>query len=297
MRRIAKVILFAAGLVVLDQAVLAQTAAARGKVSVRQQTVAEPRVPDTQQAKAGPLSYAVAPTPDYTATNFGILDIGMGTFHPISTTPTLAYGILKDARSKLYFQDVAGDLYSINPGNGKAAKVGGTGTTPGAFANTADGILYTLDVQNVLYRLDAETGAATKVGATGIAPFDPTVSPFAVSFAGDCQYLYYILAVYGTYPDFDLFPTLWRIDPHTAQAVSVGLIVPPLPFFGSGFIHDKLFAFSFDEKFRGGPGPKTYQVDVTTGAATFVSDLNVASVYGAVPLGEGNAKHCAASGQ
>src|SRR5260370_42040822 len=109
MKRIAKITLFAAGLVVLVQAVLAQT---RGRVfsGVRQHSVTEPRVPDAQQAKAGPLSYVVAPTPDYTATNFGVLDIGLGKFYSISTTSTIATGIAKDAHSRLYFMDLDGDV-------------------------------------------------------------------------------------------------------------------------------------------------------------------------------------------
>lgn len=259
----------------------------------RQHTMAA-ALSEPQQARSGPLAYAIAPTPDYSATNFGVLDIGNGTFHPISTTPTLALGIAKDARSRLYFLDSNGDIYQINAGNGKVAKLGPSGIDPSqvsTFASTADGTLHALDIQNNLYRVNAETGAATLVGSTGIPPFNPATSPFATSLAGDCQYLYYILAVYGNYPEFVRFPMLWRIHPDTAVAELIGPITPPLPFFGSGFIGGKLFGFTFDETFRGGPGPKTYKVNVTSGAARFVSNLNVPSVYGAA-LGEGNGCDC-----
>jgi len=260
----------------------------------RQHTMAA-ALSEPRQARSGPLAYAIAPTPGYSATIFGLLDIGTGTFHPISTTPTLASGIAKDARSRLYFLDSNGDIYQINPGNGKVAKLGPSGITaslPVALVGMADGTLYAMDVQNNLYRVNAETGAATFVGATGIAGYNPFTQAYSSSLAADCQYLYYIQGVYGNYPIWAQFPTLWRIHPDTAQADLIGPITPTLPFFGAGFVDGKLLEFSFDETSRGGPGPKTYRVNVTSGAATFVSNLNVPSVYGAAPLGEGNGCDC-----
>src|SRR5689334_17580448 len=131
MKRFAKITLVAVGLLALVQAASAQRrglpvpgpapSAQHPKITVA------PRDLDPRQATSGPLSYVLSPTPDYTATMFGVLDVGMGKFYPISTTPTIGLGIGKDARSRLYFQDLNGDLYRINPGNGKVTKVGATG--------------------------------------------------------------------------------------------------------------------------------------------------------------------------
>jgi hypothetical protein len=312
MKRIIGIVVVALGLVALQQATSAQNGykkvkgslveafnprktTGRGKFTI-QHTWNAPNDPDSHQTKSGPLSYALAPTPDYTAVKFGVLDVGIGKFHPISTLPTIGIGIARDEDSRLYSLDLSGDLYQINPGNGKAVKVGATEIAAGGsvFAATADGTLYAMDPQNNLYLVNAETGIASLVGATGISGYDPT-GFFATSFAGDCRYLYYILGVYDNYPHWARLPILWRINPQTAAAELVGPVEPPLPFFGAGFIDNRLFGFSFDETSRpGGQGPKAYQIDVTTGVASFVSDLNVASIYGAVPLGEDKAKHCPA---
>lgn len=284
-----------AGLFVMGQAVSAQRSWAHAQGHGVAKEGKRP-VPQRTEEETDLQSYALAPTPDYTAIKFGVLDIGMGRFHPISTLPTVGIGIARDEDSRLYSLDLSADLYRINPGNGKAAKIGATGIAAGGsvFAAMADGTLYAMDPQNNLYLVNAETGVASLVGATGIPAYDPT-GFFATSFAGDCRHLYYILGVYDNYPHWARLPILWRINPQTAAAELIGSIAPPLPFFGAGFIDDRLSGFSFDETSRpGGPGPKTYQVDVTTGVASFVSDLNVASIYGAVPLGEGSLEHCSA---
>jgi hypothetical protein len=249
--------------------------------------------PGSAAAVSGPLSYALAPTPDYSTMRFGVLDFGLGKFYVISSLPTIDNGIAWDFRNELLSLDLLGDLYRINPGNGRATKVGSSGVGVGAvFGSTADGTLYAMDTQNRLYRVDPGTGAASLVGSTGIPGYDPS-GAFAVSFAADCRYLYYVLGVYDNYPHWSRPPVLWRIHPDTAVAELVAAITPPLPFFGAAFLDDQLFEFSFDETFRpGGPGPKIYRADTANGVASFVSDLNVPSIYGAVRLGEGNAKHC-----
>src|SRR5258708_177359 len=89
----------ALGIAILQSA--SMTAAVKGKFPIRQNIAVAPRDPDPQQTKSGPLSYVLSPTPDYTATMFGVLDVGMGKFYPISTTPTIGLGIGKDARSRL----------------------------------------------------------------------------------------------------------------------------------------------------------------------------------------------------
>ena len=290
-----KVAVLSLCLTILQSIAVAQV---RGRIPIPQGNAARARETSPNEAKSGPLAYAVAPTPDYSATQFGVLDVGLGKFTPVSTTPAVAYGIAKDAHSRLYELDINGDLNLINPGNGKTARIGPTGILPqfvSALSSTSDGALYTLDTRNYLYSVNGGTGAATLIGATGIPPYDPLASPYAVSLTGGCRYLYYVLAVYGNYPDFVRFPALWRIDTQTAAAELIAPIAPPLPFFGAAYLNGALFEFSFDETFRGGPGPKVYQVNVTTGNASLTSDLNVPSVYGAVPLGEGNARNCPAN--
>src|SRR5262249_9710198 len=116
------------------------TAGGKGKFPAGEHPAAAPKSADAQQAKSGPLSYAIAPTPDYSAHQLGVLDIGLGKFYPIATTATIAFGIAKNARSRLYFVDANSDLYQINPGNGKVAKVGATGIVGAiGLASTADG--------------------------------------------------------------------------------------------------------------------------------------------------------------
>jgi hypothetical protein len=295
MNRITEIALLTFGLCVLGQPASAQRSWVREQAIgvARQGTIAihQPGA-DAQAVTSTTLSYAVAPTSNYAAVRFGMLDAGTGTFYPISTLPTLAFSIARDAQNRLVTLDFKGDLYRINPGNGKATRVGASGILGAGVASTGDGTLYALDVNNVLYRVNTETGAASLVGTTGIPPIDPNGS-YAATFAADCTHLYYIQGIYSSYPVWGQFPMLWRINSQTATVELIGPITPPLPFFGSGFIDGKMFAYSFDETFRpGGPVAKVYQVDVTTGAASFVSNLNAPSIYGSVPLGEGNGKPC-----
>ncbi len=247
-------------------------------------------------AKSGPLAYTVALKDTFN--QFGVLDIGTGTFHPIAGLPNPAQGIGRDAEGGIYIVDSNNNLVRINPGNGKTEVVGSTGvTTPGpvgpvlvdVFASLANGELFLMDYSNNLYSVNPRTGAATLIGPTGIPPI---ISPiYSSSLAGDCKNLFFTIDEVDENFNQILPPTLYRIDPGTGAATLVGPTAPVMP--GAGFIDGALYGFSLNRRLFGGTeGPHVFSIDTSTGVAALISDLSVDAIGGAVRFAGVQAGRC-----
>ena len=276
--------------------------AGSGRFVLRREVQAEFHAPGGNVAKPGPLAYAIALDAFTPLSRFGVLDISTGVFHLIADLPPdSTQGIARDAEGKLYGVDSGNNLFQIDPGNGKARVIGGTGiTTPGpkgpmlvdVIASLADGELFLMDFSNNLYSVNRETGAATLIGATGI----PTIVPghYSSSLAGDCDNLFFTLWEVDGEGNTLISPTLYRIDPRTAATTPVGPTATFMP--GSGFIDGTLYGFTIDTRLIGfTEGPHVLSIDISTGATTIVSDLNVPGLVGAVRFAGVKAGTCKGS--
>ena len=280
-----KLFSLAISLLALEGAILAS----EGKQASSRSNADASSVPSNQRGKPGPIAYAIAfnPVDPFGGTQFGFLDIGTGTFLAIANLPNGAQGIARD-KGQIFAVDASNNLVRIDPGNGKVALIGPTGiTTPGpvgatlvdVIASLETGDVFLMDYVNNLYSVDRKTGAATLIGSTGIPAI---ISPlYSSSLAGDCTSLFFTIHEVDENRNPLIPPTLYRIDPHTGAATLVGPTAPTMA--GSGFFDGTLYGFSIDRRLFGGTEPPhVFSIDTATGAATRVSDLNVAGVGGAV---------------
>jgi hypothetical protein len=79
-------------------------------------------VPSTQRGKPGPLAYAIGLADFMSTAQFGLLDIGAGTFLGIAELPHSAQGIAR-ANGEIFAMDAINNLVRIDPGGGKVTIV------------------------------------------------------------------------------------------------------------------------------------------------------------------------------
>ena len=189
-----------------------------------------------------PLVYVV------TSQQFGTLELATGLFHPIGsgTFPNALANLVWKNGSLLSLDTASGDLVEINPATGDIKHIGPTGmgvcgAGSCAFAlGEARGTLYSTDLSNNIYSVNPYTGAATLLRATGI-PADPH-TPLTFTCDGGtfclCDEGLYNMGgkLYATFDSFAIDPT--RTLPNRPYEY-----VPP----------------------------GLYQIDPSTGAATFVA--------------------------
>jgi hypothetical protein len=235
----------------------------------------------------GPIGYALGFDSERALTQFGVLFIGSGTFTPIADLPKSAQGIGRDEHGRLYIVDVENNLVQVNGLTGRTKVVGNTGvTTTGplgptavdVFGSMATGELFLMDYANNLHSIDPKTGAATLIGATGIPPI--TSPLYSSGFSGNCNSLFFTIDEVDENLNRLQGPSLYRIDPHTAQATLVGPTASFMP--GGALIGGQLYGFSLDLREFGLGAPQVFSIDPDTGTATVISDLNVSGIFGAV---------------
>jgi hypothetical protein len=251
------------------------------------------------------LAYAIALEAFSPDAHFGVVDLGTGKFSQIADLPPNAsQGIARSREGRLYGVDAENNLFRIDPGNGKTRVIGATGiTTPSpkgsiridVIASLASDDMFVMDYANNLYSVDPDTGAATLVGNTGIPAIVSRL--YSTSLAGDCHHLYFTIWEVDD-GDFHTLvpPSLYRIDPLTATATYIGPTITFMP--GSAFVNGVLYGFTIDTRLIGfDEGPHIFSIDTSTGAATKVSDLNVAGLVGAVRFAGMRAGQCNASAE
>ena len=181
---------------------------------------------------------------------FGTVNLTNGAFSPIGPgLPEGSGGLIPGPGGTLLTLTDTGNLVAINPSTGASSVIGSTGLGGNAGALGHLGTtLYVTDLSNNLYTVSPTTGLATPVGATGI-PGDPTI-PFTTNPDGS----------------FNLTDeTIFGVD-------------------------GKLYA-TFDAFALGTDGytttvqvsPALWEIDPTTGAATFLSSvpLHVLTIFDA----------------
>jgi hypothetical protein len=191
-------------------------------------------------ASASPLVYVVT-----ASQQFGTVDLATGKFNPIGNGTPDALSNLVWWKNRTLLTLIAsgsniGSLAKINPVTGEETVIGQTGLGFNAFdLGEVGGKLYLTDFSNNIYSVDPETGIATAIGATGMPP-DPTI-PFTFNSDGTfnlCDEGLYSMGgkLYATFDSFAIDPT--RTLPNRQYEY-----VPP----------------------------GLYQIDPSTGAATFVA--------------------------
>lgn len=108
-------------------------------------------------ATAAPFAYATTSDGD-----FGVLDLGSGTYVHCGFTGTLLFGLAVGPHGALYGMDT-GNFYRINPHNGALKFIAGAGSSRIALGS-ASNTIYTVDSLANLYTIDPETGAETAAG-------------------------------------------------------------------------------------------------------------------------------------
>ena len=234
-----------------------------------------------------PLLYVVTQNQQSGTQLFGTADPVTGSFTQIGPTiPIGEAGLASGPGGSLLTIDYAGNLDSINPGNGVLSIIGATGlgVNIAAFGQLG-GNLYATDLANNFYRVNASTGAAQLVGATHlpVIPFIPgtpnpdgTVNIFnetLFSAGGD---------LYATL-DADIFdprvpvinpvvdPKLYQINPSTGAATAVSstelLITSLLD------VNGTVYGFAGNAEALS----HSFTLDVANGNTTFITNVDPAA--------------------
>ena len=131
----------------------------------------------TALAWGDPVFYVVVQNQQSGTQLFGTADPVTGSFHEIGApVPVGEVGLVSGPGESLLTIDYAGNLDSINPGNGALSIIGqtGLGANIGAFGQLG-GKLYATDLANNFYNVNPNTGGAQLLGATHLPaiPFVP----------------------------------------------------------------------------------------------------------------------------
>lgn len=180
------------------------------------------------------------------AAQFGTVNLSNGAFTPIGGgLPEGSAGLVQGPGGSLFTLGVSGNLYSINPNTGVATDIGSTGLTGAMSGNFANNIG---ELNGVVYATDLNNALYSINTATGAATLIG-----ATGIPGD--------------PDCGVFPNLCDSSLFSANG--------------------KLYG-TFDAFLLGSDGytatnlvdPGLWQIDPTTGAATFIAstDLHILSL-------------------
>ena len=249
-------------------------------------------------AYTDPLFYVVTQNQQSGTQLFGSADPVTGSFTQIGPdVPIGEVGLVSGPGGSLLTIDYAGNLDSINPGNGALRLIGvtGLGVNIAAFGQLG-GNLYATDLANNFYHVNASTGAAELVGATHlpIIPFIPgtpnpngTINIFNEALFSAGGKLYATL-------DADIFdpripviqpvvdPKLYQIDPSTGAASAVNstelLITSALDFNGT------VYGFAGNVEALS----HSFTFDVANGKTTFLMNVDPAAglIFGATTTPE-----------
>jgi hypothetical protein len=260
-------------------------------------------------ASADPVVYVVTQNQSqFPATEaFGTVDLSTGAFRQIgSNLPQGESGLVWSQAGSLLTLDYSGNLDAINPATGAMTLVNSTGL--GDQANTLGqfgGTLYATDLSNNLYTIDS-AGVAHFKGATGIpaVPFVPgTGNPDGTINIFNETLLSANGKMYATF-DADSFdpagpaispvlgPTLYQIDPVTAQATA---ITPTTALISASVELDGTVYSFVGDAF--GLGHVT-TLDVSSGKTSLLSDVDPSAglIFGAATVPEPTPIALAAAG-
>ncbi len=245
-----------------------------------------------------PVVYVVTQNQQLGEQLFGTADLVKGRFNQIGpAVPIGEVGLVSGPSGTLLTIDYAGNLDSINPGNGALTVIGATGLGANIAAfGQLGGKLYSTDLNGNFYGVNASSGAAHLIGGTNfpVIPFVPgtpnpdgTINIYNETLFGAGGKLYATL-------DADVFdprvpiitpavnPELYQIDPNSGAATPVNptesLITSALDIKGTvyGFAGNALAQ------------SHSLTLNVANGNTTFVTNVDPAAglIFGAVPVPE-----------
>jgi hypothetical protein len=109
-------------------------------------------------AAAAPFAYATTDIGE-----FGILDLGAGTYLHCGWSGAELFGLAVGKGGRLYGMDT-GNFYRVNPHTGAVTFISGAGAEMIAIGSAAH-VIYAVDPQSQLYTIDPDTGAVTAVSS------------------------------------------------------------------------------------------------------------------------------------
>ena len=235
---------------------------------------------------------------------FGTVDLASGVFHQIGPiTPEGQANLVWGPQGVLYSLNFSGNLEKIDPATGAVTVIGPTGLGLNGFDLAGvRGQLFVTDFSNNVYAVDSQTGAATLLAATGMPP-DPSI-PFTFNADGTmnlCDEAFYGIGgqLYAIFDSFTLDPGtlainatvpagLYQVDPSSGLATYIAptdMNLGSMVVVGSHVYAFKWITTAFTEF---GPQPQSaaYWLDLTSGATTFVSNIDPAAggITGAAPV-------------
>ncbi len=249
-------------------------------------------------ALGDPVVYVVTQNQNQGTQLFGTADLTTGSFNQIGpTVPIGEAGLVSGPSGSLLTTDYAGNLDSINPGNGALTIIGttGLGINIAAFGQVG-GNLYATDLKDNFYSVNANTGGAHLIGATHlpVIPFVPgtqnadgTINIFNETLFGVGRKLYATLDADIFHPSVPVItpvvhPELYEIDPSTGVATPVNstelLITSALD------INGTVYGFAGNAEAQS----HSLTLDVASGKTTFITNVDPAAglIFGAAPVPE-----------
>jgi hypothetical protein len=233
---------------------------------------------------AGPVAYVAG----LNGAEFGTMDLTTGQFYQISTTLTnftegMGFTPQRQLYSIQFENDGTDHVVQINPQTGATTDVGSLG--PGIQVNngTTDraGNLYAIDdITGTLYKINPQTLAVTSIGNTGFGSANNANPPDGL-IAFDRNGNLYADQFEGYQAGGKESDLLYQINPQTGQAT-------PLPdpmFTNPGFLPNvyagvfagnTLYGFGNQDIYG---NTNIYTIDITTGAATFVTQYYLPNSY------------------
>jgi len=216
------------------------------------------------------------------------------------SVPIGEVGLVSGPSGSLLTIDYAGNLNSINPGNGALTVIGATGLCVNIAAFGQLGVnLYATDLNNNFYSLDASTGAGHLIGAThlptipfvpGTSNADGTINIFNEALFSVGGKLYATLNADIFDPGVPVISPvidagLYEIDPNSGVATLVSptelLITSALD------INGTVYGFAGNAEAQS----HSLTLDVASGTTTFITNVDSAAglifgIFGAAPVPE-----------
>lgn len=245
-----------------------------------------------------PLFYVVTQNQQSGTQLFGTADPATGSFTQVGPpVPIGEVGLVSGVGGSLLTIDYAGNLDSINPGNGALSVIGATGlgVNISAFGQLGEN-LYATDLAGSLYSVNASSGTAQLIGATGlpVIPFVPgTPNPDGTINIYNATLFSVGGKLYATL-DADIFnpsvpvinpvvdSKLYQIDPITGAATPINsteLLITAVT-----DVNGTVYGFAGNAE----ASSHSFTLDVANGNTTFVTNVDPAAglIFGAVATPE-----------
>lgn len=185
--------------------------------------------------------------------NFGVIDLNTGVFTMLGNMGTLLSGI-GVAGGTIYGGNFGGStLYSVNAANGVITPIGISGMTYYAMGSTING-LYALDPSGNLWSVNPSTAQSTEIGPTGLT----LAGLWGVSTNSGSLYV-------------TLNSDFYSINTATGTASLIG---------NTGRSFGALVSIDGTLYAGANPANQVYELNTSTGAATFISTENGAGING-----------------